>query len=405
MLALNEFLVGGVLIGMALVLGRLATPFGFPRVAVYMLVGVLLSPQMFGASLGIWPGGWVEGATSVALGVIAYLIGGSITGNQLRRLGRLIITGMLGESLGALLLVGLSMWLLLQWMGREDAFLLAVSLGVLAISTAPAATLAVIHQYRSRGRLTDSLLGIVALDDAMAIIGFSLLMAVISGTSLSGGFVIGAVEITGALILGACLGWLLSRSAVLFGETALRLPLLLAFILLCLGMAEQWHLSLLLTCMSLGFFTRAFSRASAHRLFHPIAPLEETLFILFFTMAGMHFDHGVFQQQWGLILLYFIARILGKVIGTRLVMQVIGAPTSLKSWLGLGLVPQAGVAIGLSLSLSHHPAFADTGVIIINIILGTTLLYELIGPFCTRFALQGAGEINVKREKRKHDGF
>lgn len=401
----NEFLSSGLLLAFALAAGRAASELGLPRVAAYLVVGILFSPGILGDKLGFHVGAWAESFTIGALGVIAYLIGGSMTTGQLRRMGKIMIGSALGESMGALLLVFAAILALLSLKTETTDLPLASAFAVLAISTAPAATLAVIHQYRTKGPVSDTLLGVVVLDDAVGVICFSLLLALVAGNSFVGGFMAAVIEIGGAFLLGAIAGWVLSRASLLFGESGFRLPLLLASILLVLGISHSLGLSLLLATMSLGFSTRHYTKASAGRLFDPVYSLEETIFLLFFTIAGTHFDFTLFQQHVDLILVYVIARIAGKITGSALGARVAGAPKSLVQWLGFGLVPQAGVAIGLALLLSHQDAYAQAGHMIVNVILGTTLLNELIGPLATQCALRRTGELQIKREKHRHEGF
>lgn len=398
----NEFLIVGLLLAFALFAGRVASSQGLPRVASYLLVGVVFSPDLLGDRLGLQIGVWTESFTIGALGVIAYLIGGSMTVDQLRRMGRVILGSTLGESLGAMVMVFVGMWGLLSLQSGSSVLPLAMAFSVLAISTAPAATLAVIHQYRTKGDMTNTLLGVVALDDAVGIICFSVLLAQMADNTLTGALTSAVIEIGGAIVVGAAVGVLLKTVSTYFGESGMRLPLVLSAILLVIGIAHRFDLSLLLSAMSLGFFTRLYTRASAQPLFNPIYNLEELIFILFFSLAGTHFDFNIFHQHIGLILMYVIARVFGKAIGSAVGAKIAGAPDSVVRWLGFGLVPQAGVAVGLALILSHQSAYAQTGHIIVNVILGTTLLYELVGPLAARFALQRAGELNIKREKHRH---
>jgi Kef-type K+ transport system membrane component KefB len=126
---------------------------------------------------------------------------------------------------------------------------------------------------------------------------------------------------------------------------------------------------------------------------------EELVFIIFFTVAGAHFEIHVFLNHLDLIVIYFFARILGKIIGAAVSAQVAGAPSQTVKWLGLGLVPQAGVAMGLALTLNHKPAFHETSMIVINVILAASILYEFTSPLLVRFGLERAGEIGEKRER------
>jgi Kef-type K+ transport system membrane component KefB len=280
--------------------------------------------------------------------------------------------------------------------------LTALAFGVIASSTAPAGTIAVLHQYRARGPLTTTLLGVVALDDALGIILFALVLAASASGSLVGNLGSAVLSIVGALALGLAAGKGLALTAPHARRAVLRLPIALGAILLVVGIAEVLGLSSLLAAMALGFFARHFSRASADRIFGPIEFLEEAVFVVFFTVAGAHFEPAVFlnANYIALMAAYFVARIAGKILGAWLGARLAGAPDPVVRWLGLGLVPQAGVAIGLALLLSHTPAFAAGSRTILNVILGTTVLYEILGPLTTRLALQRAGEMGTARERK-----
>lgn len=402
---LSEFLITGLVIALALFAGRAASSVGFPRVAAYLLVGILFSPGLLGNALGLELGAWKDSFTTGALGVIAYLIGGSMTISQLRKMGRVIIASTLGESLGALLAVFLAVFAFLSLSAEAFALSLALAMGVLAVSTDAVSTLAVIHQFRAKGPLTDTLLGVVALDDAVGIISFSVLLAFLANADFSGIIADAVMGIGGAIAAGALAAWALCRVSAYFGESTARLPLILSCVFVVVGIADTFGLAVLLAAMSLGFFTRLFATASARRLFDPVYALEETIFILFFALAGMNFDVLIFQHYAGLIVAYVLARILGKLIGAMTLAKLCGAPIEVARWLGFGLVPQAGVAVGLALIISQQHAFADSGQLLLNLIVGTTLIYELTGPLAVKFALHRAGEVRLKREKHRHAGF
>ncbi|GAB4293811.1 MAG: cation:proton antiporter [Methylophaga sp.] len=389
------FLNLGLLLVTGLLFSLLAARFNLPRIAFYVLAGLLWSPDLLGGFFNLQLGNWTAVLTDTALALIAYLIGGSMTTSQLKRLGNTIVFCTLGEVFGAVVLVfGVVFFFLF---GLPDGLLTAGALAMLAASTAPAATVAVIHEYRSRGPLTTTLLGIVALDDAFGIILFSLFLVWTTETSLSGALTMAVTEVGGALILGAMMGWCLAFLGHRVRNPHFFLPMVLSAILLSQGLAEIGHCSPLLTSMALGFVARATYKSGGERLLAPIEYLEELVFLIFFTLAGAHFDFVVLLSGFELVLIYVIARVLGKVVGTNLAARMIAAPLAIRHYVGFGVVPQAGVAIGLSLSLLDQAAFADSGLLIVNVILASTLIYELLGPLSTRFALRQAGEIDGGR--------
>jgi Kef-type K+ transport system membrane component KefB len=376
----------------------MASRFGVPRVLAYVLAGVLLSPPMLGDMLGLEVGPWTGELTDAALSIVAYLIGGAITWEQLKRTGRLIGVTVVSQSIGALVLVFLALWMLGGDLGvGADPAQIALVLAAIATTTAPAATLAVIHQYRARGTLSSTLLGVVAMDDALGIVLFVLALVFAAGLPLVGGVGFAALEIAGSVLLGAVAGRLLSLLSTRVRETAMRLPVVMTSILVVSGLAHSLDMSPLLAAMALGFFARLFLRAHGDRLFAPIEYLEELVFLIFFTVAGTHFEPAVFVSHLWMILIYFTARILGKVAGASVGAGLAGAPPEVSRWLGLALVPQAGVAVGLALTASHEPAFAANGDLIINVILGSTILNEIVGPAAVRFSLARAGELGKRR--------
>ncbi len=387
----------GLLVTCGLLAGLIAQRLGLPRILAYVATGMLFSPNLLGGYAGIGVNAWSGPLTDLALGIIAYLIGGSMSHHQLRRMGGVILGSAFGETLGAVLLVFLAMLLLAPLAGAAEPTKLALALAVMAATTAPAATVAVLHQYRAQGPLATTLLGVVALDDALGMLLFSLLLVLGLPGSLGAGLTAGLASIGGSLLLGASVGWLLTRSARYVRERRLLLPLVAGSIMLLTGLAGAWGLSPLLTAISAGFSVRMYSPSAEERLFQPMERLEELVFVVFFTLAGAHLELQVFQQYPLLILGYFLARIAGKMAGGALGAHAAGAPPEVVRWLGLGLVPQAGVAVGLALALRHQPGFEATGALVVNLILGTTLLYELIGPLAARFALARAGELGSKR--------
>jgi len=398
---LSHILVLGLLMATGLTAGVLVSRFGLPRVTAYVGAGVIYSPSLLGGYLGINVEAWSEPVTTSALGIIAYLIGGSITIPQMRRMGKPIMGSATGGALGATLLVALAMFFVTPELGENTALKFALALGAIAATTDPAAVVAVTHQYRARGPVTSTLMGVVAVDDVIGIIIFSLMLMLTTGASLALSYEAALIEIFGSLLLGGILGLLLAIAGSHVRQGGLRLPIILATIFLAMGLSEFWHLSPLLTAMMLGFTARWRLRAAGDRLFAPVDYLEEMVFVLFFTIAGTHFDLHIFYSYFGLILIYFLARFLGKMLGAFVGASLAKASKQVRYWQGPALTPQAGVAVGLALTLVNQPGFEEIGGILINIVVAATILNEFFGPLAVRFALFKAGEIDIKTKRRK----
>jgi Kef-type K+ transport system membrane component KefB len=390
----SPFLIIGLLLVTGLLFGLLASKLKIPRIAMYALAGLLWSEDLLGGYFGFEISSWSGQLTNLALAIIAYTIGGSVTKHQLSQMGKTITLCTLGESLGAAVVVFIAV-LLYQPDITEPVWILALILGGLAATTDPAVVVAVIHQYRTKGPVTNASLGVAALDDVFGIILFSILLVFVTGTSLSDAFISSLVEIVGALILGFIMGSLLAYFGDKVKNQRFFLPMVFSTILLSQGLAELLHFSPLLTAMTIGFSARSFYLAAGDRLFAPVEFLEELVFIIFFTLAGAYFQFSVFQSGLDLVWIYVLTRIIGKIVGINLVALFVQTPVTIRRYLGLSVVPQAGVAIGLALSLVQHETFHDLGLLAINTVLASSLIYEIAGPFVTRIALQKAGEVNT----------
>lgn len=388
----------GLLIGLAAVFGVGIRRLGIPRVAGYLLAGTLLSPSVLGGVLRVEAGAWSEVATTAALGVVAYLIGGSLTVQHLRQQGLVLAALVVGEALGASLVVGVGLTLLRPWLGAGLTPEACIALGAIAATTAPAATLAVMHEYRVRGPMSDLLLGVVGLDDALGILLFAFAVAWLGGHGV-GVVQHAAFEIGGAVALGALAGVALAAALSGLRDRDADQAVILASILVVVGTAGQLGASPLLACMTVGFVARAWAAGSGERLLAPIEALEELIFVVFFGIAGMHFDPHVLVSGTRMVLAYIALRAIGKVTGAWLGATVSGAPPVVGRTLGFGLMPQAGVAIGLALRLGHVPALQPMAAPLLNLVLAATLIHELLGPVAARKGFELAGEIGARTEE------
>lgn len=385
-----------VLLGLLMTAGFIAGVFGerwgIPRVATYILVGALFSGDLLGTFIDIEIGAWSTVLTEIALGIIVFIVGSEVEVQWIRSRWREVVLAVVGQSLGAVLMVGAGIWLYTAIFSfSADPMHVAVILAAIASATAPAATVAIIEEYRAQGPLTAMLLSIVAIDDALAVIYFALAMSVVGVCAETGSLLPALRETGGAVILGAVLGAVLGWYARRIHADNLRLPLVLGFVLLTIGSARFLGFSLLLACMTLGFVSKSFYRRKTVQWLHPMEAVQETIFLIFFTLAGIHFEFGVFADAFFFIALYILLRAVGKYGGAWAGTKISDSPAAVTQNVGLGLLPQAGVATGLALQVQASGAFPDAALIL-NTILGSTIVFELLAPWTTKLALFRAGE-------------
>ena len=377
---------GGLfLVGLLADLAGRHTP--LPRVTLLLLCGFLIGPSVLGW-LPEFTADWFPVLTNISLAMIGFLLGQNLTRKALGKLGRPV----LGISLGILLVTIPVVFLGLMALGVPGP--VALLLAGIATATAPAATVDVVREYRARGRFTDTLLGIVAIDDAWGLLIFSLLLAAaqawLGHNGIGEVILTGVWETGGAVLLGLALGL---PMAYITGRIRPGEPIqaeALGVVLLCAGIAEWLGVSYILSAMTLGAVVA--NRAKHHdRPFHAIEGIEWPFLILFFLLAGSALHVNALAQAGLLVGAYVLLRILTRIIGTNLGGWLVHTDTSTRHWLGLALLPQAGVAIGMALMASQR--FEEFDVILLPVVLGSTVIFELIGPVTTRWALTRVGDI------------
>ncbi len=389
-----EILLIGLLMITGLIFGVLGSYlFRVPRVVGYILAGILFAPDFLGGSLGVDTTEWTRSIVAVTLGIIAYLIGGAVTVSQLRQLGWTIVTATIGKVTGSFVAVLVGFSLLGVAVADVPNVTLALLLAAIATTTAPAAIVAIIHQSRARGPLTTALLGMVALDDVLALVIFSLVLAAMESTGFAAAVPAVIWEVVAAIGFGMAGGYIIERSAGYLPDQELKLVALIGGIILLTGLAETWHFSPLLAAMALGFSTRLFAGSHSEPLFRPLEQLQEVVFVLFFTLAGLHFAPAVVLSHAGLIVLYFLLRAGGQIVGAMVGARLAGAPRVISHNVGLVMLPQGGVAIGMALMLTSVPSLENSALLVVNIVTATTLLTETFGAVATRFGLARAGEL------------
>lgn len=387
-MTLNTLLDLAIMIFAGMFCGRMAKHIHLPNVTGYLVAGLLIGPSV----LGLLSGDFLESTSiisDVALGFIAFSIGNEFKLSYFKRVGIAPIVIACLESLFAVLCVVLGLII----SGQSVPFSLV--LGAIAAATAPAATIMVIKQYRAEGPVTQSLLSVVAIDDATALILFSLSVAVAqaltnSGAGLGAALLSPVKEIGGALVVGAVLGFIFLIPLRFFKKQGNRLSLIVGFIFAGLGLANWLGLSNLLLCMAMGAVIANFS-PDVSKLMDICDSVTPPIFMLFFVASGADLKISVLPTVGIIGVIYIVLRVVGKIAGASLGAIACKCEKSVKNYLGPCLLPQAGVAIGLSLAAGQVvPDFAPQ---IRAVILCATLIYELFGPAVTKFSLKKAGEI------------
>lgn len=385
-----------------------------PDVTAYLIAGVLIGPYCLGAfgieGLGFTSMEQVETLnliSKVALGFIAFSIGNEFRVSDLKKIGKQAFVIGIFQALAATLCVDLALLVMHFMMPDKLTLPQLIVLGSIATATAPAATLMVVRQYKAKGPLTDLLLPIVALDDAVGLIVFAVSFGVaktlVSGTvDFVSIFVNPLVEITLSLILGAVMGWILTQMERLFYSNTNRLNMTIAFVFLTVSLSMitfsvgpvHVGFSSLLVCMMLG---TVFCNTCdlSEDLMEAADKWTSPLFALFFVISGAELELSVFKDGAIIIigLVYIVFRCIGKYTGTFISAKATKCAPQICKYLGITLFPQAGVALGMCATAMQ---LGEQGALIRNITLFAVLVYEIVGPLMTREALTAAGDIKPK---------
>lgn len=405
LLSVSIALLGGLL------MTRVFKPLKLPSVTAYLIAGVLIGPYCLGR-IGIDGIGFrtaeaveaLELISEVALGFIAFSIGNEFRLEDLKKTGKQAFVIGVFQALTATLFVDLALWGMHLLMPNILTLPQAITLGAIATATAPAATLMVVRQYKAKGPLTSLLLPIVALDDAVGLIVFAVSFG-IAKTLVAGNVDMVAilvnplVEIVCSLGLGAIMGFILTQIEKLFNSNTNRLNMTIAFVFLTVSLAMldfnigPVHISFssLLVCMMLGTVFCNTCPLSAD-VMEKTDKWTSPLFALFFVISGAELELNVFAD-WAIVLvgvIYIVFRSLGKYFGSLASAKAVKCSPEICKYLGITLLPQAGVALGMCATAMQLGA---QGNLIRNITLFSVLIYELFGPVCTRWALTKAGDI------------
>ncbi len=412
---MNILLSVSVALLAGLLMTRLFKPLGFPAVTAYLIAGVLIGPFCLGA-LGIPNIGFssmleVEGLaiiSELALGFIAFSIGSEFRLEDLRRIGKQAVVIGIFQALAATACVDLALLAVYYIFPGLITLPQLLTLGAIATATAPAATLMVVRQFKAKGPLTELLLPIVALDDAVGLvvfaISFGIAKSLINGAvDIVSILVNPLIEIACSLLLGAVMGWILTQLERFFNSNTNRLNMTIALVALTAALSVfkfeigPVHIgfSSLLVCMMLGTIFCNICPLS-HDLMGASDKWTSPLFALFFVISGAELELDVFLNLAivGIGLVYILFRCLGKYVGSYVSAKVTHCEPQICRYLGITLFPQAGVALGMCTIAAAQ--LGAEGDLIRNITLFSILVYELVGPLMTKWALTRAGDIQPK---------
>ncbi len=415
LLALSVALFAG------LMLSRLAKLVQLPAVTAYLVAGILIGPYLLG-SFGVKGLGFIsmEDIDSfgiipdVALGFIAFSIGNEFRMSSLKQIGKQATVIGIAQAVVTTLLVDVALIGVHFIIPEKFPLPAAIILGAVASATAPAATLMVVRQYKAKGPVTNILLPIVALDDAVGLVLFAVSFGIAKALHLGNADIVSVIvepiiEVVISLLLGGGMGYIFTFCERFFHSRSKRLAMSVTFVLLTVALSMlEFHIggihiafSSLLVCMMLGtVFCNIcdFSEELMDRLDRWTAPL----YILFFVISGAELELSVFKDYMIVLIgvVYILVRCLGKYFGASSSAKITKCDPNIVKYLGITLFPQAGVALGMAIKAE---TLGEPGFIVANITLFSVLVYELVGPFLTKIALQKAGEITPEGKTSARD--
>lgn len=397
-----------------LMLSRLTKLLQLPAVTAYIIAGILVGPFCLGR-LGLPGLGFVSAQdvesyaiiSETALGFIAFSMGNEFRLQELKKNGKAVTVIAVLQALAATALVVGALYVVHLMMPQALPVSAVLTLGAIATATAPAATLMVIKQYKAKGPLTKLLLPIVALDDVVGLMVFAVLFGIAKAVEHGEIDPISIIanpliEVAASLMLGAAVGFLFHFTEQFFHSRSKRMCISITYVFLAVALSMLEFdigpvtvgFSSLLVCMALGTVFCNMCDFSEELMEH-VDRWTSPLMLLFFVISGAGLDFSVFGNVAIIIagLVYILARSAGKVGGASISAKLTGCSPTVQKYLGITLLPQAGVCLGMSLTAM---SLGESGVIIRNIALFAVLIYELVGPMLTRIALQRAREITEK---------
>jgi len=387
----NIYILVASLLLLAYALGKVLRRIGLTEVLAYLVAGVIIGPALHFSA----PEGFGSVVTGITLAFVAYTVGLSFSFSFLRRMGKKVLTILVVE----VIVTSVSVWIFTYLVTRDLP--LSIILASLAPATAPAGTLAVFRDLRSRGTLTDVSVAVVGLDDGAAIVIYSL-GSTVTKTLLGGG--VGLFEsiahplweIVGAVLLGAAIGLVLSyysRRTRLSSDQIFVLCVSVS--MMTWGVSQMMGVSSILACMVLGMTMINFSGRVGNRSNALIDNVMTPIFMLFFAAIGMQINFSQLGSIWLVVVMYCVGRSVGKVMGCGLGGFLSKSEAKITKYLGIALLNQAGVAVGLAFLAAEELSGYAMGGIIITLMASTTAIFQLFSPLGTQYAVKKAGEGNA----------
>jgi Kef-type K+ transport system membrane component KefB len=403
---MSILLITGIVIFFGFLLGELAAKISLPKISGYIVAGIFLNPQV----LGIVPNSFIETGEpliDISLAVITFHIGGSLSFDKIKREGRNYFIMTLAESVLAYLSVFLMLFVAVEYVfSIFDSVYISLAfsliLASMAAPTDPSATLAVIREYKAKGPVSSSVMGIAAFDDIMGIFLFTITLTF--AKILMGNADVSFLnsiqhlfsEIVLAIIVGIAFGFILNLLSRIFTretEGAL-IVLILGVLILCYGTSTYLGVDELLSTMTMGAIVVNFNPKKEEIFVVVERYTEELIFVIFFTLSGLRLNISLLSGNSALVILFIVARALGKYVGIQSSSALLDISKPVKKYTAGGLLPQGGIVIGLSLVVSKEPAFQNFSTLIMTVVIGTAIIHELLGPVISKYSLKKAGEIN-----------
>jgi len=407
-IAHKELYLISLLLLFAFLVVLLAKKYRVPIVVGYVFLGILLSPDIISlfptidqemTNMYTFVLANLDYVTNIALAFIAFTIGSELSIKTIKRLGKSIFSIAIMESVAAFIVVTAAVYMI----GRP--LYMALLFGSIASATAPAATVMVLKEYNAEGPLTSTIMAVVGLDDAFALIIFSLINPIAyshykgeGAINLSEVILLPLIEIFGAIILGLFFGYITQYLLTKFNEKTRKILTIVTAITLSSSVSIFFGFSALIANMSVGFAVRNFAKKNL-QISEEMDTLTIPLYAMFFIIAGTEIRFSEMGSLSFLLIafVYLTARIIGKVGGSTLAARISGAPEAVKKYIGLGLLPQSGVAIALAYSVQkQYVQDSEVGLLIFNTLLLTAAITEVFGPLLTKYAVVNAGETKME---------